>query len=455
MINKMKNIFIALLAITIVSCGSEGKYGDKIAELSSAKDSLIVAYEKLEKDLLVLEDQLYDIRLKDFESRIDSIGTLLNEATDSVIQKSLSLKLKELKTKMNDSKQASISQLRVWLKARNDAFNERISAIDKQLADLEGKVTRVAFVSSLQLSPQKFEHYFETYGSIESGQNVTINLEAPGTINSINVEVGQRVVKGQTLASIDSEVLRQSINEVQTSLDLALTVFEKQEKLWKQDIGSELQYLETKNRKESIEQKLKTLNSQLAMYTVRAPFEGIVDEVFYKVGGMGNMMTPLLRLINLGDMYLVADVSEDYLGTVVPGVSVIATFSGSKDEYLATVSRTGSFIKANNRTFKIYVDLDNTKGILKPNLLGILNIKDFEQDSATVVPTSTIQQDAKGQEYVYVLEQEGEKLIAIKTPVTTGMSYGTETLIVEGLAGDEEIVLKGGRTIKHGQEVKI
>ena len=356
---------------------------------------------------------------------------------------------------MNNAKQASITRFRKWLKSRNDAFNEKITAIDKQLADLEGKVTKVTLVSSHQLSPKKFEHYFETYGSIESGQNVSVNIEAPGIINRINVEVGQKVSMGQTLAVLDSKVLQNTIDEVQTSLNLATTVFEKQEKLWNQEIGSELQFLEAKSRKEGMEERLNALETQRDMYIIKAPFSGVVDEIFYKEGEMGNMIIPLLRLINLREVYLVADISEQYIGTVVPGVSVIAVFPTSDSAYQATISRSGSSIKASNRTFKIYVDLKNANGLLKPNLLGVLHIKDFEKDSATVVPTSTIQQDALGQEFVYVLQRGDERILVLKTPITTGLTYGNETMVVKGLQGAEEIVLKGARNIKDGQEVKI
>lgn len=451
----MKNILIALITITLYSCGSQGKYGDQIEDLSDAKDSLISAYEFLEKEVLNLDAEIYEISFKDFQERVDSLSELLEAATDTLIQRTLHTNLEELKTKMNDAKRESITKLRDWLKSRNEAFNKRIIQIDKELADLQGKVTRITLVSSYQISPKRFEHYFETYGSIESGQNVSVNIEAPGTIKTIHVSVGQRVSKGQTLARLDSEVLTNTIAEVQTSLDLAATIYEKQKRLWDQKIGSEIQYLEAKGRKEGLEQRVEVLEAQRNMYVVRAPFSGIVDEIFYKEGEMGNMIIPLLRLVNLQNVYLVADISEEYLGTVTTGILVKAKFPTSDTMYVSTISRTGSFIKPNNRTFKIYIDLDNSNNTLKPNLLGILYIKDFEADSAVVVPTIAIQQDASGQEYVFVVIEEMEKIRVVKAPIKAGMSYGSETMVLEGLNGSEEIVLKGARNIRDGQEVKI
>lgn len=451
----MRYVIIMLLLAAFYSCGSGGKYGEEARELTAAKDSLVAAYEELERELLALEDQIYTITVTEFQVRVDSMDKLLANATDSIVQQDLSRKIIALKQEMDNAKQSSITNFRKWLKSRNDAFNEKISEIDKTLADLEGKVTRVTMVSSIQLEPKKFEHYFETYGSVESGQNVSVNIEAPGTIDKILVDVGQRVSGGQTLAILDSEVLQNTIDEVQTSLDLASTIFEKQEKLWSQKIGSEIQYLEARSRKEGLQQRLGALEAQHDKYTIKAPFSGIVDEVFYKEGEAGNMVIPLLRLVNLQEVYVVAEISEEYLGSVVPGLAVKAVFPTSDSAYEARISRCGAFIKANNRTFKIYVDLNNPDGSLKPNLLGVLHIRDFEQDSAIVIPTSAIQQDALGQEYVYILANDGTRLIAIKTTVTSGMAYGKETMILEGLKGNEEIVLKGARNIKDGQEVKI
>ncbi|HIA06233.1 MAG TPA: biotin/lipoyl-binding protein, partial [Flavobacteriales bacterium] len=208
MIKPMRHVIIVLLIAALASCDTGGKYGDKIDELSSAKDSLISAYEELEQDVLTLEEQIYKISFTEFQEKVDSLDELLADATDSLIQQRLNKELEALKEEMNNAKQASIAAFRKWLKTRNDAFNEKITEIDKALAELEGKVARITLVSSYQLSPKKFEHYFETYGSIESGQNVSVNIEAPGTINKILVEVGQKVSKGQTLARLDSEVLK-------------------------------------------------------------------------------------------------------------------------------------------------------------------------------------------------------------------------------------------------------
>ena len=269
------------------------------------------------------------------------------------------------------------------------------------------------------------------------------------------VEVGQKVNVGQTLVILDTEIIQKNIDEVKTAYDLVKTLFEKQEKLWQQKIGSEMQYLEAKNRKESLDQKLETLNAQLDKALIKAPFSGIIDEIFPKEGEMANPMFPVLRMVNLDRVYIVSDVSEDYLGKVKVGSFVRAEFPSLETSFKAKINRIGSYINAKNRTFKVYVDLNNKDNILKPNLLSVLNIRDFEQDSAVVVPSNIIQQDASGADFLFIIEKNSETLKAKKIVVKTGKLYKGETMIKNGLKGDEEIIIKGARSIKGGQEIKI
>jgi len=345
-------------------------------------------------------------------------------------------------------KQDSLKQVHQKIGNKIDEIQNQIEALDSS------SQKNITIVSTSKLSPKKFEHFFEVYGNVESKQNAAVNMEVPGTIKYIQVEVGQKVSKGQVLAMLDKEVIQRNIDELNISYELANTLFLKQENLWSQKIGSELQFLEAKGRKESLQQKIATLNATLDKFIITAPFSGIIDEVFYKEGELGNMMVPLLRIINIKQVYLVADVSENYISTIKKGTYVRAEFPSLNNSIEAQIDRTGLSIKPNNRTFKIYIDIKNNNEELKPNLLSVLHIKDFEKDSAIVIPSGIIQQDARGKEFIYIINRESEILRAKKVILISGMSYNDETIIIEGLTGNEEIVLKGARNIKDGQKVR-
>lgn len=346
------------------------------------------------------------------------------------------------------------------LVGERDSLKSLQKEISSQISDLEERIARldtsdkkeVALVTSMKLQPRKFEHYFEVQANVESDKTVNINAELPGIVKQIPVSAGQPVSQGQTLIILDTEIIKKNIEEVKTAYDLAKTVYQKQETLWSQKIGSEIQYLEAKNRKESLELKLSTLNSQLEKSIITAPFSGVVDEIFIKQGEVASPMLPLARLVNLEEVYLKADVSEDYIGKVKNGTTAKAHFPSLGISVDGKVSFTGNFINPNNRTFRINVKIPNTDGMLKPNLLSNISILDFDKDSAIVLPSDIILQDALNNEYVFVIEKNGTA-VAKKKIVGTGLTYRGETMIKEGLAAGEEIVLEGARNVRDGEEV--
>lgn len=315
----------------------------------------------------------------------------------------------------------------------------------------ESLTEHVTNVTSLQLEPTQFEHYFTVQGVVETDQNAQLYPEAPARIVSINVNEGDHVTKGQVLMILDSRIIDNQMEELKLRLDLSELIFKKQESLWSQEIGSEIQYLEAKNNFESLEQNLQTLAAQKALYTIKAPFNGIVDEINPKEGEMANPAMPVARLINMQQVYIKSDVTERYLATIKAGDVVVVTFPSLGIKKTTSIQRIGNFINPANRTFKVRLALENTDLALKPNLLGELKIRDYSADSAAVIPTSLIQSTPTGQEFVYTIENNKAKKVEIKT----GMSYEGMVEVLYGLSGNETLIDKGSRSVKDGDQISI
>ena len=306
-------------------------------------------------------------------------------------------------------------------------------------------------ITVLQLEPTRFEHFFTVQGVVETDQNAQLYPEAPARIVSINAKEGDRVSQGQVLMVLDSRVIDNQMEELKLRLDLAELIFKKQEGLWSQEIGSEIQYLEAKNNFESLEQNLETLKAQKALYTIKAPFSGILDEINPKEGEMANPAMPVARLINMERVYIKSDVTERYLATIKAGDAVVVNFPSLGIVKNTTIQRLGNFINPANRTFKVRLSLDNSDLALKPNLLGELKIRDYSADSAAVIPTSLIQSTPSGQEFIYILEDSKAK----KVEITTGISYEGHVEVLSGLMGTETLIDKGARSVKDGDLVSI
>jgi len=338
------------------------------------------------------------------------------------------------------------------------AIKEEITELERAISALDpefGKQNRKAtLITTLALNQSKFQHFVEMSGSVKSLKNVTVSAENAGNINSIAVKEGNEVSKGQLLLSMDTELYQRGLEQLETEYSLAKTMFEKQENLWKQNIGTEVQYLQAKNRKEGLENQIANIKTQIAKSKVRAPFAGTIEEVLVKEGEMATMGKPLVRLVNHEGMYVKADLSEAHIGKFKKGDKLIISFPSVGQDIESTISSVGQVIDENNRTFSIEATLPGTPFKIKPNLIAILKIKDFEVSDAVVVPSKLIQKDNTG-EFVFITTSDSTESVAKKVQISRGITYKNQTMITEGLSGNELLVNEGFRDVTDGSKVKV
>lgn len=330
----------------------------------------------------------------------------------------------------------------------------RIQEIDAQLASLDS-TRELTSITVLEVRPETFIHSFEALGKVEADRSVNLLPEMGGQIKRVLVSEGDRVAAGQTLIELDNSVMRSSLDEVKKSLSLATTLFEKQERLWKQGIGSEVQYLQAKTNKESLEQRIQTVQNQLAMTRVKAPFAGTVDEMNAKEGEFAAPGMALGRLISSGKASVTADIPESYANVVGKGQKVDLFFPSINKSLEARVTQVSDYINPDNRTYKVYVNLP-ASAEYKPNMLAKVQVRDYEADQALSVPAALVQQDMSGNNYVFVwkLVKDGIGLVE-KRAVEVGKNNGERVEIKSGLTLGETLVDKGARTVRDGQSVKV
>lgn len=339
------------------------------------------------------------------------------------------------------------------LKLVRTELNASILTLEDHIEEMDS-VEVGKLITTFKASEGEFNHYFEVYGNVESDKAAIIYAESPGVVRQIVVGEGQEVRKGQRLVNLDTEIIDRNIDEVNTSLDLATSLFEKQKKLWDQNVGSEVQFLEAKNRKESLESSLATLQEQRNKANVHAPFDGVVDKIYPKVGEMASGQSPIVRIVNLSKVYVTADISERYVGSIKKndGVTIIAN---RKDTLESSIAQIGSFINPANRTFEVRVDIEETLESARPNSLVVLKVNDYKDTSAVVLPSAVIMQDGSGRDYVFVIGQNDKGHdIAVKTLVEVGPSYEGKTVIEAGVNPGDRVVDKGSRSVRGGDKIQ-
>ena len=311
-----------------------------------------------------------------------------------------------------------------------------IAKIETALATLDTKKEE-ALVSVLTVKDTVFNHYLDIQGNVNTKENILVQPEFSGTLTSLTVKAGDRVSKGQILGRVDDAGMSQQLENAENQYSLAKTIFERQKNLWDKKIGSEIQYLQAQTQMISAQKGVAQIKAQLSKTVIRAPFTGTIDDVFAE---KGQVVAPsaqgLMRIVNLGNMYVSTSVPETYIGKLKVGDQVDVYLTSLGKTYKGKVRQIGNFVNPNNRSFGIEVSVPNPDNMLRPNQVAKLKITDYTSKKAIVVPTNVIQEDGKGNQYVYVVEaSNGKTGTAKKVVVTVGKSSDnvTEILSLEGL----------------------
>lgn len=349
--------------------------------------------------------------------------------------------------------QAELAQL----KADQAATQAKIANLEaKTGAGAKDSANAAVPVSVIKVASEKFAGYLEVQGRVDFDQNATVGARAAGTLTSVRVQRGDRVSKGQVLATVDASILDANIAELRTRLDLARIVYQKQAGLWKQQIGTEIQYLQAKNTYESLQRNLATLNQQRALYNVVAPYGGVVDNVLPKLGETVAPGAPVVQLNSGQGGKVLADVSEAYAGSIKAGDHALVTLPDLGKEEIASIVRTVSrTISATSRTFTVELRLPSTQtSQLRPNMVATVRIQNYGNSNATVLPVDLVQHDEQNA-YVLVVNREGGKAIAAKRVIKTGQTYNGKQEVLSGLKSGDEVISAGYQNLNEGQTLKI
>jgi len=331
-----------------------------------------------------------------------------------------------------------IRKQRTKIAAEQTKINEELQSLDNAIARLD-TVKRLPLVTTLTAHEKEFKHYLEIQGGVDTKKNIVLYPEFSGLLSKVYTKAGQKV-------------------QMKIQANLAKTTFERQERLWNQKIGSEIQYLQAKSNYEAQQKAVQQMQSQVGKTNIRAPFSGIVDDIITEQGTVVSAgQSPIIRLVNLGDMFIEASIPEVYLNYVSKGKNVEVYFPILRETISTSISQVGNYIEPTNRTFKIEIKVPNKNSKIKPNLTAKLKINDYTNKKAILIPQSIISEDAEGKQYVYTaqtIESSGAN-IAKRTTITTGKTQDDLVEVLSGLQNGNIIIEEGARSVKDGQEIKV
>ncbi len=325
-----------------------------------------------------------------------------------------------------------------------------------EMAIAENDTTKkFPLVSTFQVKDTLFNNFVAIQGNVETSQNILLYPEYQGVLSRVYVKQGQAVVQGQLLAKIDDGGLSSQLDQLETQYQLAKTTYERQERLWNQKIGSEIQFLQAKATMDASKSTVDQLKSQLGRTSVRAPFSGVIDEV---ITDQGQVVAPggqaLMRIVSLSDMHIKASIPENYIQSVKSGAKVDINFPAIDLKTQGTIRSVGNYINPTNRTFQIEIEVPNVEKNIKPNLIANLQINNYSNENALIIPANAIQENARGDKYVFLLKDiNGENARVVQTKIETGKRQAGFVEVISGLKDGDILVKEGALTLKDGVSV--
>jgi RND family efflux transporter MFP subunit len=350
------------------------------------------------------------------------------------------------------------------LKKRKDEYVNAMNAMKVELNEINSGIAfldeneRLTLVSKYEIKEQVFTSYIEAQANLKTRKNILILPEFQGTLEKMYVDEGQNVSKGKLLAEINDSGLKDQLDQLIIQRDFAKENYERIQRLWENNIGSEIQFLKSKSDFESIQKGVDQMRDMLSKTKIYAPFSGVVDEI---IANQGSNLIPgvtnILRLVNLDDVYAEAFVSEKYISSINNGTEALVKIPLLNKEIQSEVTQTGNFIDPNNRTFRIEIPVDNTDRRIKQNLDAKILINTYKKDNAVVVPLRIIREDAEGNNYIYVMDEDQKDGVYItrKALIKIGNKSNTDAEVIEGLNFGEIIVLEGANLVEDLQRVKL
>jgi len=353
------------------------------------------------------------------------------------------------------SDEALLRAKRTELSAERNLIDADIKRLDVVIASLD-KSASLPLVATYEVTPQEFNHFTSFQGTVKTMKNINVYPEMPGQLLDVTVVEGQKVEKDQVLARIDDGGLLAQLAQAKSQLLLAETVYNRQERLWSQNIGSEIQFLQAKTQFESAEKAVDALSLQAEKSVVRAPFDGTVDQIFKEPGtivapGIGS---ELFRVVNIDEVYVEVDVPETHITSISEDSKVQVSLPAIGENISAKIARVSKVINPSNRSFTVEIPLKNKSGFIRPNLMASVAINDYSNQSAIMIPQSVVSENAEGQQYCFALEKSAKGYVAKRLIIETGKTSEDFIEVLDGVENGALLITEGAKKVSDNQPVK-
>jgi membrane fusion protein (multidrug efflux system) len=285
---------------------------------------------------------------------------------------------------------------------------------------------------------------------LEPKRRATLAAEVPGTVERLNVGLGQRVSAGQLLAAIDTRALQQQAAEAEAMSRQAQAQFGRAQALFERRSITQQQMLDAITNRDVAEARLASAELNLDKSQIRAPWAGSVAQKRAEVGDYMMPGQPVVELVQVDVLKVVAPAPASDVPYLAVGRPVTIRVNALPGEsYEGRIVRLGAELDADARTLAVEAQIDNADGRLKPGMLARMEVPRRTLADALLVPLEAVV-DLGEQRALFVVVDG----VARRRVVELGPVLGERVVVTSGVAAGERVIVEGEQRVAEGQPVE-
>ena len=319
--------------------------------------------------------------------------------------------------------------------------------------------------------------------TLEAVGEAQVVAKTSGIILKLMVEEGMHVEKGQLLAQLDDDSIRNKLVQAEATLKKTQAAFDKSEKGIAKNLIPRADFDRDKFDLETQHAVVEGAKIDLSYTRILAPISGVIAKRSVKTGNLVTINQMLFQIVDMEPLQAVLNVPERDLGTLKAGQPVHLRVDALPEQsFDGTVARIAPVVDATSGTFRATCEFRDTTKTLKPGMFGRIDVVYDQRHDALVVPRSALVEE-DGESAVFVIEpaplkkvddkdkdakkgKAGEAVAAEKKPevplfvakrrvVKTGYSESDRVEVRDGLKDGERVITIGRNAVRDGTEVTV
>jgi membrane fusion protein (multidrug efflux system) len=305
-------------------------------------------------------------------------------------------------------------------------------------------------VRVLKTATTTFEEYLTISGGLRPVRGTDVSAQESGVVEAVPHDKGSLVEAGGVLVRLDRELLEAQMRAADADLELAVYNDERADKLFEAKQISREERLTIRTRREQAEAQADVARLRYQRAAIEAPFTGIVSDRYVELGQLVAAGTPVARVVDPYTLKLAGAATEREVQYVKEGTTAVVILAGLDRTVAGQVHWVSFEAEPHTGKFQVEIWIENPSLALRPGIVAEAQVLRDTHENVVIIPRDAVVQTPRGTG-VFVVEDER----AVLKDVELGADQGLMTVVDEGLAPAELLIVRGHREVVDGSRVKI